>query len=116
MWIVGGIAMVEHINTISRLPNELCPAFMEWCVRGGHEIKIKKDRVVVRKGLKTGEIFAKRGAIQPSYLMNDYLVERFKLFSLQWLKQGKSFVNDLDNSMMCKFAEVHRQHNLAKVA
>ena len=31
--------MTEHINTISRLPNELCPAFMEWCVRGGHEIK-----------------------------------------------------------------------------
>ena len=26
--------MTEHINTISRLPNELCPAFMEWCVRG----------------------------------------------------------------------------------
>ena len=39
--------MTEHINTISRLPNELCPAFMEWCVRGGHEIKIKKDRVVI---------------------------------------------------------------------
>lgn len=30
--------MTEHINTISRLPNELCPAFMEWCVRGGHVI------------------------------------------------------------------------------
>ena len=41
--------MTEHINTISRLPNELCPAFMEWCVRGGHEIKIKKDRVIIRK-------------------------------------------------------------------
>ena len=44
--------MTEHINTISRLPNELCPAFMEWCVRGGHEIKVKKDRVVIRKGTK----------------------------------------------------------------
>ncbi len=42
--------MTEHINTISRLPNELCPAFMEWCVRGGHEIEVKKDRVVIRKG------------------------------------------------------------------
>ena len=108
--------MTEHINTISRLPNELCPAFIEWCVCGGHEIKIKKDRVVIRKGAKTGEIFAKRGQVQPSYLMNDYMIERFKLFSLQWLKYGKSFVNDLDSSMMSKFAEVHRQISLAKVA
>ena len=108
--------MTEHINTISRLPNELCPAFMEWCVRGGHEIKIKKDRVVIRKGAKTGEIFAKRGQIQPSYFMSGYMIERFKLFSLQWLKYGKSFVNDLDNSMMSKFIEAHRQINLAKVA
>ena len=75
--------MTEHINTISRLPNELCPAFMEWCVRGGHEIKVKKDRVVIRKGTKTGEIFAKRGQIQPSYFMSGYMIERFKLFSLQ---------------------------------
>ena len=108
--------MTEHINTISRLPNELCPAFMEWCVRGGHEIKVKKDRVVIRKGAKTDEIFAKRGQIQPSYFMSGYMIERFKLFSLQWLKYGKSFVNDLDNSMMSKFIEVHRQINLAKVA
>ena len=108
--------MTEHINTISRLPNELCPAFMEWCVRGGHEIKVKKDRVVIRKGAKTGEIFAKRGQIQPSYFMSGYMIERFKLFSLQWLKYGKSFVNDLDNSMMSKFIEAHRQINLAKVA
>ena len=108
--------MTEHINTISRLPNELCPAFMEWCVRGGHEIKVKKDRVVIRKGTKTGEIFAKRGQIQPSYFMSGYMIERFKLFSLQWLKYGKSFVNDLDNSMMSKFIEAHRQINLAKVA
>ena len=50
------------------------------------------------------------------YLMNDYMIERFKLFSLQWLKYGKSFVNDLDSSMMSKFVEVHRQINLAKVA
>ena len=108
--------MTKHINTISRLPNELCPAFMEWCVRGGHEIKVKKDRVVIRKGAKTGEIFAKRGQIQPSYFMSGYMIERFKLFSLQWLKYGKSFVNDLDNSMMSKFIEAHRQINLAKVA
>lgn len=108
--------MTEHINTISRLPNELCPAFMEWCVRGGHEIKVKKDRVVIRKGAKTGEIFAKRGQIQPSYFMSGYMIERFKLFSLQWLKYGKSFVNDLDSSMMSKFVEVHRQISLAKVA
>ena len=108
--------MTEHINTISRLPNELCPAFMEWCVRGGHEIKVKKDRVVIRKGAKTGEIFAKRGQIQPSYFMSGYMIERFKLFSLQWLKYGKSFVNDLDNSMISKFVEAHRQINLAKVA
>ena len=108
--------MTEHINTISRLPNELCPAFMEWCVRGGHEIKVKKDRVVIRKGAKTGEIFAKRGQIQPSYFMSGYMIERFKLFSLQWLKYGKSFVNDLDSSMMSKFVEVHRQINLVKVA
>ena len=108
--------MTEHINTISRLPNEPCPAFMEWCVRGGHEIKVKKDRVVIRKGAKTGEIFAKRGQIQPSYFMSGYMIERFKLFSLQWLKYGKSFVNDLDSSMMSKFVEVHRQINLTKVA
>ena len=108
--------MTEHINTFSRLPNELCPAFMEWCVRGGHEIKVKKDRVVIRKGAKTGEIFAKRGQIQPSYFMSGYMIERFKLFSLQWLKYGKSFVNDLDSSMMSKFVEVHRQISLAKVA
>ena len=108
--------MTEHINTISRLPNELCPAFMEWCVRGGHEIKVKKDRVVIRKGAKTGEIFAKRGQIQPSYFMSGYMIERFKLFSLQWLKYGKSFVNDLDSSMMSKCVEVHRQISLAKVA
>ena len=82
----------------------------------GMKSKSKKDRVVIRKGAKTGEIFAKRGQVQPSYLMNDYMIGRFKLFSLQWLKYGKSFVNDLDNSMMSKFAEVHRQINLAKVA
>lgn len=108
--------MVEHINTISRLPNELCPAFMEWLVRGGHEIKVKKDRIVIKKAQKTGEIIAKRGSIQASYAMNDYMIERFKLFSLQWLKYGKSRVEELDNSMMCKFAEVQRQINLAKVA
>ena len=82
----------------------------------GMKSKSKKDRVVIRKGAKTGEIFAKRGQVQSSYLMNDYMIERFKLFSLQWLKYGKSFVNDLDNSMMSKFVEVHRQINLAKVA
>ena len=43
-------------------------------------------------------------------------IERFKLFSLQRLKYGKSFVNDPDNSMMSKFIEVHCQINLAKVA
>lgn len=85
-------------------------------MRGGHEIKVKKDRVVIRKGAKTGEIFAKRGQIQPSYFMSGYMIERFKLFSLQWLKYGKSFVNDLDSSMMSKFVEVHRQISLAKVA
>ncbi len=44
--------MTEHINTISRLPNELCPAFMEWCVRGGHEIKIKKTVSLSEKARK----------------------------------------------------------------
>ncbi|RKG41952.1 hypothetical protein D9K81_16135, partial [Acinetobacter chengduensis] len=76
----------------------------------------KKDRVVIKKGSKTGEILAKRGSIQPDYAMNEYLIERFKLFSLQWLKYGKAWVEELDNSMMCKFVEVQRQINLAKVA
>ena len=44
--------MTEHINTISRLPNELCPAFMEWCVRGGHEIKVKKTVLLSEKAQK----------------------------------------------------------------
>lgn len=44
--------MTEHINTISRLPNELCPAFMEWCVRGGHEIKVKKTVSLSEKARK----------------------------------------------------------------
>lgn len=108
--------MTEHINTISRLPNELCPALWSGVCVVDMKSRSKKDRVVIRKGTKTGEIFAKRGQIQPSYLMSDYMIERFKLFSLQWLKYGKSFVNDLDNSMMSKFIEVHRQINLAKVA
>ena len=108
--------MVEQIKVITRLPNELCTAFMEWLVRGGHDIKVKKDRVVIKKGSKTGEILAKRGSIQPDYAMNEYLIERFKLFSLQWLKYGKAWVEELDNSMMCKFVEVQRQINLAKVA
>ena len=108
--------MVEQIKVITRLPNELCTAFMEWLVRGGHEIKVKKDRIVIKKAQKTGEIIAKRGSIQASYAMNDYMIERFKLFSLQWLKYGKSWVEELDNSMMCKFAEVQRQINLVKVA
>ena len=108
--------MIEQIKVITRLPNELCTAFLEWLVRGGHEIKVKKDRVVIKKGSKTGEILAKRGSIQPDYAMNEYLIERFKLFSLQWLKYGKAWVEELDNSMMCKFVEVQRQINLAKVA
>ena len=108
--------MIEQIKVITRLPNALCTAFLEWLVRGGHDIKVKKDRVVIKKGLKTGEIIAKRGSIQPDYAMNPYLIERFKLFSLQWLKHGKAWVEELDNSMMCKFAEVQRQINLAKVA
>ena len=108
--------MIEQIKVITRLPNELCTAFLEWLVRGGHDIKVKKDRVVIKKGSKTGEILAKRGSIQPDYAMNEYLIERFKLFSLQWLKYGKAWVEELDNSMMCKFIEVQRQINLAKVA
>ncbi|MBI1452986.1 hypothetical protein IL972_13790 [Acinetobacter sp. FL51] len=108
--------MIEQIKVITRLPNELCTAFLEWLVRGGHDIKVKKDRVVVKKGSKNGEILAKRGSIQPDYAMNAYLIERFKLFSLQWLKYGKAWVEELDNSMMCKFVEVQRQINLAKVA
>ena len=114
--IVGDIVMVEQLITITRLPNELCTAYMEWLIRGGHEIKIKKDRVIVKKGQKSGEIMAKRGLIQPSYAMNEYMIERFKLFSLQWLKHGKAWIEELDQSMMFKYSQINHQISLAKVA
>lgn len=114
--IVGDIVMVEQLITITRLPNELCTAYMEWLIRGGHEIKIKKDHVIVKKGQKSGEIMAKRGLIQPSYAMNEYMIERFKLFSLQWLKHGKAWIEELDQSMMFKYSQINHQISLAKVA
>jgi hypothetical protein len=103
-------------NVITRLPHNLCPAFIEWCARGGHQVKIKKDRVLLLKNGKRGEIFGKRGLVQETYAMNEYMIDRFYLFSLQWLKYGKQFVNELDSSMMSKYVEVHRQIGLAKVA
>ena len=114
--IVGDIVMVEQLITITRLPDELCAAYREWLIRGGHEIKIKKDRVIVKKGQKSGEIMAKRGLIQPSYAMNEYMIERFKLFSLQWLKHGKAWIEELDQSMMFKYSQINHQISLAKVA
>lgn len=106
----------DIIQTVTRLPNELSPAFMEWCLRGGHSIKVKKDRVCVHKDQKRGEVICKPGVIQESYAMNEYMIERFQLFSRQWLKYGKSFVNELDQSMMGKYSESVRRFNLAKVA
>ena len=108
--------MSEFIEVVTQLPNELCPAFMEWCVRGDHKIEVKKDRVLIRKNGKKGEIYCKRGHVQPSYPMNDYMVERFKLFSLQWLKHGKDFVTELDSSMIGKYNEAVRHVNLWRVA
>jgi phage regulator Rha-like protein len=57
-----------------------------------------------------------RSRTTQTYAMNDYMMDRFYLFSLQWLKYGKQFVNELDSSMMSKYVEVHRQIGLAKVA
>lgn len=114
--IVGVIVMVKQLKTITRLPNELCTAYMEWLIRGGHEIKIKKDRVIIKKGQNSGEIMAKRGLIQPSYAMNEYMIERFKLFSLQWLKHGKAWIEELNQSMLFKFSKINHQISLAKVA
>lgn len=106
----------DIIQTVTRLPNELSPAFMEWCLRGGHSIKVKKDRVCIHKDQKRGEVICKPGVIQESYAMNDYLIERFQLFCRQWLKYGKSFVDELTYAMLSKQTDCIRQINLAKVA
>ncbi|MDM1272645.1 hypothetical protein [Acinetobacter indicus] len=106
----------DIIQTVTRLPNELSPAFMEWCLRGGHSIKVKKDRVCIHKDQKRGEVICKPGVIQESYAMNEYMIERFQLFSRQWLKYGKSFVDELTYVMLSKQADCIRQINLAKVA
>lgn len=107
---------IEIVKTVHRLPNDLCPAFLEWCIRGGHSIRLKKDRIRISKNQQIGEVVCKPGVTQESYAMNDYLIERFQLFCRQWLKYGKSFVDELTYAMLSKQADCIRQINLAKVA
>ena len=82
----------------------------------GMKSKSKKTVSLSEKAQKLVRYLQSAVRFSRVILMSDYMIERFKLFSLQWLKYGKSFVSDLDNSMMSKFVEVHRQINLAKVA
>lgn len=104
-----------NTKQITHIPHDLLPAFVEWLDRGGHEVKQKKNGLFLVKNDKRGHIFGKAGVVQESYLMNDYMIERFALFSQQWLKYGKKFVKELDVSMKRKLAEMHRLNGLAKV-
>ncbi|MHA3079680.1 hypothetical protein [Acinetobacter sp. ANC 5502] len=105
---------LQVIKQITRIPNELCPAFMEWCIRGGHDIKVKKDGVVIRKGSSVGTILC-RGKVEPNYLMTEYVISRFELFSRQWMKYGKAFFEELDSAMMKKCNGIYKQAEIEKM-
>ena len=96
----------EFIGTVDRLPNALCAAFLGWNLNGGYVAKTKKTGVYLRKGDKVIVIYCEGTAIKESYLMNDHGIERFKLFSKQWLLADKKFVESLSDSMCAKFSEV----------
>lgn len=106
--------MMEIIKTVNRLPNSLCSPFIEWCTRGGHEIQIKKGKVSLKKGKNVG-VIKFDGKIEDDYQMNDYLTERFQLFSKQWLNNGESFVEELSSSMLCKFNQIQNQISLSEL-
>ena len=98
---------LEVIKQVTWIPNELCPAFLEWCIRGGHDIKVKKTGVAISKGKNKGTILC-NGKVEPSYLMTDYIVSRFELFSRQWMKYGKTFIEELDAAMTKKCDVIYK--------
>ena len=96
----------EFVGTVNRLPNAICAAFIQWLLNGGYVTKSKKDGMHLKRGDKVVIIYCKNGVVDPSYLMNDCGVDRFKLFSKQWLLADKRFVEGLSNSMCAKFSEI----------
>ncbi|ENV48071.1 hypothetical protein P255_01455 [Acinetobacter brisouii CIP 110357] len=108
------IKNLDVVNQITRIPNDVCPAFMEWCLRGGHEIKVKKDGVIIRKGKSSGMILC-RGKVEPNYLMTEYVISRFELFSRQWMKYGRAFFEELDKSMLKKCDGIYKQAEIEKM-
>ena len=105
---------LEVANQITRIPNNVCPAFMEWCLRGGHEIKVKKDGVIIRKGKSSGMILC-RGKVEPNYLMTEYVISRFELFSRQWMKHGRAFFEELNTSMLKKCDGIYKKAEIEKM-
>ena len=86
--------MIE--KTITHIPDNLCLPFVMWMILGGHEVELKKNFMHLRKGKSWAKIYCRKGVIQASYEMNDYCIERFKLFCMQWLKKGKDFIDSLN--------------------
>lgn len=105
---------MENRKKIDRIPNSLCAPFIEWCARGGHDIRVKKDKVTIKKGKGAG-VIRFSGQIQVDYQMNDYLIDRFYLFCQQWLKHGVKFVDELGGAMIDKCNKANRQIDIAKM-
>ena len=76
------------------LPHNLCTAFMQWMLNGGHIGKVNKVAVVLKKGTNVAKIFCD-GNNQPFYEMNEYCATRYELFLKQWFVQGVQFIQGL---------------------
>ncbi|WOE32786.1 MULTISPECIES: hypothetical protein [unclassified Acinetobacter] len=98
------------------LPDSLSSPFIEWLDRGGHGIKVKRNRVTATKGDKVGIIYCENGKTQSHYNMNEYLVERYQVFLKQWLNHDKQFILNLRSAMVGRYLACQHQHNLLKMA
>lgn len=92
---------IDLIQQATMLPNSLCEPFIQWLMNGEYSVSVKKDGVYFHKGNKVAVIYS-RGIEQPFYKMNSHMIERFELFSRQWLKYGKDFLQALRAEMRFK--------------
>lgn len=103
----------------NKLPNCVSAAFIEWLERGGHKITLKKNSMVCTKNSKRGVIQFPRHEIQGFYELDEYLSGRYELFLTQWLKYGKSFIEELKFAMASKYfraKHLNQLMHMAKVA
>ena len=78
-----------------KLPNSISPAFIEWLDRGGHKIELKKNAMIVKKqfsdGVKRSVIPFERHEIKEFYELDEYLSQRYELFSKAIFQQWERF-------------------------